>query len=98
MDANRSNSNCDLDSSSSAAGTADSVPELVVVGSDNSKIIQWEELQQELARLWNLSSALNNAKKMKVLALKNEAVKVGAFSNSRVLLVLESAFRFYVSI
>lgn len=75
MDTNRSNSSSDLDSSSSAAAKADSDSELVVVGSDNPKIIEWEELQQELARLWSLSSALNKAKEKKeALAQKIEAV------------------------
>ncbi|ONK78317.1 uncharacterized protein A4U43_C02F17190 [Asparagus officinalis] len=57
----------DLDSASSAAPPpADSEEkEMIVIGSDNPKIIEWEELQQELARLWSLSSALNKAKEKK---------------------------------
>ncbi|XP_043706283.1 UV radiation resistance-associated gene protein isoform X2 [Telopea speciosissima] len=33
--------------------------------SEPTKIIQWEDLEQELARLWSLSSALNKAKEKK---------------------------------
>ncbi|XP_077248950.1 UV radiation resistance-associated protein [Tasmannia lanceolata] len=35
------------------------------IDGQNVKIIQWEDLQQELARLWSLSSALNKAKEKK---------------------------------
>ncbi|CAA7406128.1 unnamed protein product [Spirodela intermedia] len=39
------------------------------------KVIEWEDLQQELARLWSLSSALRKAKERKeALALKLESV------------------------
>ncbi|KAJ4968534.1 hypothetical protein NE237_015235 [Protea cynaroides] len=37
----------------------------VVDSSEDLKIIQWEDLEQELARLWSLSSALNKAKEKK---------------------------------
>ena len=32
---------------------------------ENAKVIEWEEFQQELARLWSLSSALTEAKEKK---------------------------------
>ncbi|KAM7461807.1 hypothetical protein LguiA_029928 [Lonicera macranthoides] len=41
-----------------------------VVGEENKekvKVIQWEDFEQELARLWSLSSALNEAKQKKLL-------------------------------
>lgn len=41
------------------------------VGTGSVTIIEWEDLEQELARLWSLSSALNKAKEKKeVLAQK----------------------------
>lgn len=66
MESNQSSS-LDLDpSSSSATATAIAVSEeVIVVGSDTPKIIEWEDLQQELARLWSLSSALKKAKEKK---------------------------------
>ncbi|XP_074562868.1 vacuolar protein sorting 38-like isoform X1 [Curcuma longa] len=36
-----------------------------IKGADSPKIVDWEDLQQELARLWSLSSALNKAKERK---------------------------------
>lgn len=53
---------------------ADSDPKMVVVVSDISKIIEWEELQQELACLWSLSSVLNKAEVKEALAQKIEVV------------------------
>lgn len=32
---------------------------------DNAKVIEWEDFEQELARLWSLSSALEEAKQQK---------------------------------
>ncbi|PKA57924.1 hypothetical protein AXF42_Ash012463 [Apostasia shenzhenica] len=53
----------------------DPLPVEEIVGCQNPKIIEWEELQQELARLWSLSSALKNAKERKnSLALRLESV------------------------
>lgn len=52
-----------LSSSSSQKGA-------VVVGEENKekvRVIQWEDFDQELARLWSLSSALNEAKQKKLL-------------------------------
>lgn len=43
----------------------DSPPEHLPLSCDNPKIIDWEELQQELARLCSLSSALEKAKERK---------------------------------
>ncbi|XP_042394020.1 UV radiation resistance-associated gene protein-like isoform X1 [Zingiber officinale] len=36
-----------------------------IEGGDDPKIVDWEDLQQELARLWSLSSALKKAKERK---------------------------------
>ncbi|WOK99130.1 UV radiation resistance-associated protein [Canna indica] len=36
-----------------------------IEGVENPKIVDWEDLQQELARLWSLSSALKKAKERK---------------------------------
>lgn len=41
------------------------MPDSEVVGSDAPKVIDWEELQQELARLWSLSPALAAARDRK---------------------------------
>ncbi|KAF3456571.1 hypothetical protein FNV43_RR01225 [Rhamnella rubrinervis] len=35
------------------------------IDQENVKVIEWEEFEQELARLWSLSSALNDAKERK---------------------------------
>ncbi|KAA8527922.1 hypothetical protein F0562_035209 [Nyssa sinensis] len=40
---------------------------VVTEDQDNAKAIQWEDFEQELARLWSLSSALNEAKQKKLL-------------------------------
>lgn len=45
-------------SSSSSDSTRLSDPE-------NAKVIEWEDFEQELARLWSLSSALQEAKQQK---------------------------------
>ena len=45
-------------SSSSSDSTRLSDPE-------NAKVIEWEDFEQELARLWSLSSALQEAKQHK---------------------------------
>ncbi|KAJ6804893.1 UV radiation resistance-associated gene protein isoform X2 [Iris pallida] len=37
----------------------------VVVGVESPKVVEWEELQQELARLWSLSSTLAKARERK---------------------------------
>lgn len=46
---------------------------------DNAKVIEWEDFEQDLARLVSLSSALNEAKeKKRTLQLKLEdLIKVG---------------------
>lgn len=36
------------------------------LSSENVKVIEWEDFDQELARLWSLSSALNEAKEKKI--------------------------------
>ena len=63
---------------------ADPEEEVIVIGSENPKIIEWEELQQELARLWSLSSALKKAKEKKdSLSQRIEAIiKVGLSHDS----------------
>lgn len=44
-------------------------------GLDNPKVIEWDDLQQELARLWSLTSELNSAKERKeALAQRLESV------------------------
>ena len=50
------------------------------------KIIEWEDLQQELARAWSLSSALRTAKERKEsLAQKlEEVIKVESLSSALV--------------
>lgn len=35
------------------------------IDQENVKVIEWEEFEQELARLWSLSSALSEAKERK---------------------------------
>lgn len=46
-----------------------------IEGADNPKIVDWEDLQQELARLWSLSSALGKAKERKAsLARRLESI------------------------
>lgn len=52
-----------------------------IEGVETPKIIEWEDLQQELARLWSLSSALKKAKERKEsLAQKLESIiEVGFF-------------------
>ncbi|URE07610.1 UV radiation resistance [Musa troglodytarum] len=46
-----------------------------IVSADNPKIVDWEDLQQELARLWSLSSALGKAKERKAsLARRLESI------------------------
>ena len=35
------------------------------LSSENVKVIEWEDFEQELARLWSLSSALKEAKEKK---------------------------------
>jgi hypothetical protein len=41
------------------------VPGSEVLGVDSPKVVGWEELQQELARLWSLSAALAAARDRK---------------------------------
>lgn len=41
------------------------VPGSEVLGADAPKVVGWEELQQELARLWSLSAALAAARDRK---------------------------------
>lgn len=81
MESNRSSSD-DLTSSSLVATVTNSEEEMIVVASEKPKIIDWEELQQELARLWSLSSALKKAEEKKEsLGQRIEAIiKVGPFS------------------
>lgn len=55
----------DLEIDSSEETEAGSLPEQLILGCDKPKIIEWEELQQELARLWSLSSALKEANELK---------------------------------
>lgn len=67
MDSNRASSEQDL----SAAGSMAVGSELGLLtlegieGVETPKIVEWEDLQQELARLWSLSSALKKAKERK---------------------------------
>lgn len=60
MEGSNQSTGGDLDSLSSSGAMADS-EEMIAIGSENPKIIEWEELQEELARLWSLSSELKNA-------------------------------------
>ncbi|XP_068646353.1 vacuolar protein sorting 38-like [Aristolochia californica] len=54
--------------------TMTTTEEIEMDGQDQPKIIEWEELQQELVRLWSLSSALKKAKERKeYLAQKLES-------------------------
>ncbi|XP_042517641.1 UV radiation resistance-associated gene protein [Macadamia integrifolia] len=46
-------------------GSVKSLEEKKVDSTEPLKIIQWEDLEQELARLWSLSSALNKSKEKK---------------------------------
>ncbi|KAG9441876.1 hypothetical protein H6P81_017730 [Aristolochia fimbriata] len=48
-----------------ATATATAAEEIEIHGQDRPKIIEWEELQQELARLCSLSSALQKARERK---------------------------------
>jgi hypothetical protein len=43
------------------------VPASEVPGADAPKVIDWEDLQQELARVWSLSAALATARERKAL-------------------------------
>ncbi|XP_042490355.1 uncharacterized protein LOC122070297 [Macadamia integrifolia] len=42
-----------------------SLDKMVFESSEDLKIIQWEDLEQELSRLWSLSSSLNKSKEKK---------------------------------
>ena len=50
---------------SSTGSTWVVVPGSEVLGADAPKVVGWEELQQELARLWSLSAALAAARDRK---------------------------------
>lgn len=68
-----------------------------VVGEENKekvKVIQWEDFEQELARLWSLSSALNEAKHKKLL-LQNK-LQAALQVPPRVLLYIAMHFLIFV--
>ncbi|KAF8402107.1 hypothetical protein HHK36_013059 [Tetracentron sinense] len=55
------------------------------IDADNAKVIEWEDFEQELARLWSLSSALKKAKEKKHSLQHNieSLIQVSAESLSR---------------
>lgn len=50
---------------------------------EDVRVIQWEDFEQELARLWSLSSALNEANRNKILLQEKlqSHIQVGLYSN-----------------
>lgn len=84
MEESHPNSNQTLDlnpSQSVSESTQKEVEEsILIVGSENPKIVEFEELQQELARLCSLSSALSTAKEKKESLAKKlgDVIKVRA--------------------
>lgn len=49
---------------------------------EDVRVIQWEDFEQELARLWSLSSALNKANQNKILLQEKlqSHIQVGLYS------------------
>ncbi|KAJ0092925.1 hypothetical protein Patl1_26048 [Pistacia atlantica] len=63
-----------------------------VVDSEKVKVIEWEDFEQELARLWSLSSALQQAKDKKQ-SLQDKLNSI-IFQHSLVLISVEMGFQF----
>ncbi|XP_019705893.1 vacuolar protein sorting 38 isoform X3 [Elaeis guineensis] len=77
MDSNRASSEQDLSVAGSMAAGSELGPLTLegIEGVETPKIVDWEDLQQELARLWSLSAALKKAKERKEsLAQKLESI------------------------
>lgn len=60
----------------------DSFPGEEIIGCENPKIVDWEEMQQELARLCSLSSALTkgNERKESLSTQLQSVIEVGFLS------------------
>ena len=68
---------------------------------ENAKVIEWEDFEQELARLWSLSSALQEAKQHKEsLKQKLDSLIQVSFSPYRLLPLIRnlrlSTFLFFI--
>jgi hypothetical protein len=52
-----------------------------VAGVEEPKVVEWEDMEQEIARLWSLSSALREAKERKEVLSEslNSFIKVSFF-------------------